>query len=224
MATVAPRELKIATIIDKTLAVIERCATVTLIYFVGLTVINAAIGYFALGMTAPLQQVEMRLLQSLAGLICAYFFIDAMVRKTGLRSRTAGDAFLPFLGLYIVYTIGVVLGFVLIIFPGLYIMARWSISQPMLIARGDGPMQALGNSWEETEENAFQILIVVLIFLVPTIAISALCTLMLGQASVAGMIISQVASSATSVLALAMSVALYGLIVGTPQEMAAVFE
>jgi uncharacterized membrane protein len=224
MAALAPRELNIGTIIDKTLAVIERCAPATLIYFVALTIINAAIGYFALSMTAPLQQVEMRLLQSLVGLICAYFFIDAMVRKTGLCSRATGDAFLPFLALYIVYSIGVVLGFILIIFPGLYIMARWSISQPMLIARGDGPMQALGNSWEETEENAFQILIVVLIFLIPTIAISALCTLMLGQASVAGMLISQVASSATSVLALAMGVALYGLIVGTPKETTAVFE
>jgi hypothetical protein len=224
MATLAPRELKIGIIIDKTLAVIERCAPATLIYFVALTIINVAIGYFALGMTAPLQQVEMRLLQSLVGLICAYFFIDAMVRKTGLRSRAMGDAFLPFLALYIVYSIGVVLGFILIIFPGLYIMARWSISQPMLIARGDGPMRALGNSWEETEENAFQILIVVVIFLIPTIAISALCTLMLGQASVAGMLISQVASSTTSVLALAMGVALYGLIVGTPKERTAVFE
>jgi hypothetical protein len=224
MATLAPRELKIGTIIDKTLAVIERCGLATLIYFVALTVIDAAIGYFALSMTAPLQQVEMRLLQSLVGLICAYFFIDAMVRKTGLRSRQAGDVFLPFLGLYILYSIGVVLGFILIIFPGLYIMARWSIAQPMLIARGGGPMQALGDSWEETEENAFQILIASLVFLVPAIAISTLCTFMLGRTSIAGMLISQIASSATSVLVLAMGVALYGLIVGTPKEAAAVFE
>jgi uncharacterized membrane protein len=215
MATLAPRELKIGTIIDKTLAVIERCATAALIYFVALTVIDGAVGYFSLSMTAPLQQVAIRLLEALVGLVCAYAFIDAMVRKTGLRSRTGGDVFLPYLGLYIVYTIGVVLGFILIIFPGLYIMARWSIAQPMLIARGGGPMQALGDSWEETEENAFQILIATLIFLIPTIAISLLCTFMLGRASVAGMLISQVASSVTSVLTLAMGVAIYGLIVGT---------
>jgi hypothetical protein len=215
MATLAPRELKIGTIIDKTLAVIERCATAALIYFVALTVIDGAVGYFSLSMTAPLQQVAIRLLEALVGLVCAYAFIDAMVRKTGLRSRTGGDVFLPYLGLYIVYTIGVVLGFILIIFPGLYIMARWSIAQPMLIARGGGPMQALGDSWEETEENAFQILIATLIFLIPAIAISLLCTFMLGRASVAGMLISQVASSVTSVLTLAMGVAIYGLIVGT---------
>jgi membrane-anchored glycerophosphoryl diester phosphodiesterase (GDPDase) len=103
-------------------------------------------------------------------------------------------------------------------------MARWSIAQPLMIARGDGVMQSLGESWERTKDNEFQILAALLLFLVPTIAISLLCTIMLGRASVAGMIISQVASSASSVLALAMGVALYGLVIGTPKEVGAVFE
>lgn len=214
MASVAPRELKIGRIIDKTFAVIERCAAAALIYFVALTVIDGAIGYFALGVTAPLQAVAIALLKSAVGIVCAYPFIDVMVRRTGLRSRKEGDVYLAFFALSILSALGVFVGFILIIFPGLYIMARWSIAQPLIIARGGGPISALGESWERTEDNAFQILVAELVFLVPAIAISLFCTLMLGRTSITGTIISQLASSATSVLTLAMGVALLGLIVG----------
>ena len=37
-------------------------------------------------------------------------------------------------------------------------MARWSIAQPLLVARGDGVMAALGESWERTKDKEFQIL------------------------------------------------------------------
>jgi hypothetical protein len=214
MASVAPRNLKIGTIIDKTLGVVERAAVPALIYFVALTVLDGAVGYFGLTMTAPLQAVAFALLKSLIGIVCAYLLIDAMVRRTGLRSRTDGDVFLPYFGLSILYTLGVLAGFILLVFPGLFVMARWSIAQPLMIARGDGVMQSLGESWERTKDNEFQILAVLLLVLVPTIAISLLCTFMLGRTSVAGMIISQFASSASSVLALAMGVALYGLVIG----------
>ena len=40
------RELKIGTIIDKTLGVVERTATTCAIYAVALTAVNAALGYF----------------------------------------------------------------------------------------------------------------------------------------------------------------------------------
>ena len=222
MASVAPRNLKIGTIIDKTLAVVERAAMPALLYFVALTVLDGAVGYFGLTMTAPLQAVAFALLKALIGIVCAYLLIDAMVRRTGLRSRSEGDVFLPYFGLSILYTLGVLAGFILIIFPGLFIMARWSIAQPLLVGRGDGVMQSLGESWEQTKDNEFQILATLLVFLLPTIVISILCTIMLGRASVAGMIISQIASSASSVLA--MGVALYGLVIGSPKELAATFE
>jgi hypothetical protein len=224
MASVAPRNLKVGTIIDKTLAVVERAAMPALIYFIALTVLDGAVGYFGLTMTAPLQAVAFALLKGLIGIVCAYLLIDAMVGRTGLRSRGEGDMFLPYFGLSILYTLGVLAGFILIIFPGLFIMARWSIAQPLLVARGDGIMASLGESWERTKDNEFQILAALLAFLVPTIAISLLCTFMLGRASLAGMIISQIASSASSVLALAMGVALYGLVIGAPKELAAAFE
>jgi membrane-anchored glycerophosphoryl diester phosphodiesterase (GDPDase) len=220
MASVAPRNLKIGTIIDKTLGVVERAAVPSLVYFIALTVLDGAIGYFGLTMTAPLQAVSFALLKTLVGVVCAYLLLDAMVRRTGLRSRGEGDVFLPYFALSILYTLGVIGGFILLVFPGLFVMARWSIAQPLLIARGDGVMQSLGESWERTKDNEFQILAALLLFLVPTIAISVLCTIMLGRASVAGMIISQVASSASSVLALAMGVALYGLVIGAQQTLA----
>jgi membrane-anchored glycerophosphoryl diester phosphodiesterase (GDPDase) len=223
MASVAPRELKIGKIVDKTLAVVERCAGVMLVYFVALTVINGAIGYVVLGM-APLQQAAVSLLKAVFAIILAYLALDAMIRKTGLRTRGPGDVFLPYFAMSILYTLGVVAGFILLVFPGLFVMARWSLAQPLLVARGDGITQSLGESWEQTKDNEFQILAVVLLFLVPSIAISLFCQFMLGKDSVVGLVITQLASSASSALMLAMAVALYGLIIGTPKDLAATFE
>jgi hypothetical protein len=221
MASVAPRNLKIGTIIDKTLGVVERAAVPALIYFVALTVLDGAIGYFGLTMTAPLQAVSFALLKTLVGIVCAYLFLDAMIRRTGLRSRTGGDVFLTYLAMSILSALGVLAGFILLVFPGLFMMARWSLAQPLVVARGDGVMQSLGESWERTRDNEFQILAAVLLFLLPSIVITLLCIIMLGRASVVGTVITQVASSASSVLTLAMGVALYGLIVGAPKDIAA---
>ena len=223
MASVAPRELKIGKIIDKTLAVVERCAGVALVYFVALTVINGAIGYAVLGM-APMQQAAVSLLKAVFAIILAYLALDAMIRKTGLRTRGPGDVFLRYFAMSILYTLGVVAGFILLVFPGLFVMARWALAQPLLVARGDGITQSLGESWEQTKDNEFQILAVVLLFLVPSIAISLFCQFMLGKDSVVGLVITQLASSASSALMLAMAVALYGLIIGTPKDLAATFE
>jgi hypothetical protein len=224
MASVAPRELKVGTIIDKTLGVIERCAMPALLYFVALTVLDGAIGYFGLTLTAPLQAVAFALLKVLVGIFCAYLLMDAMVRRTGLRSRTGGDVFLTYLAMSLLAALGVFAGFILLIFPGLFIMARWSLSQPLVVARGDGITQSLGESWEQTKDNEFQILAVLLVFLVPSIVISLLCTIMLGRTSVVGLVVTQIASSASSVLTMGMAVALYGLIIGVPKDVATTFE
>lgn len=224
MASIAPRELKVGTIVDKTLAVLERCAVPAVMYFAALTVIDGAIGYFGLTMIAPLQALALQLLKLVVGIICAYLLMDAMVGRTGLLSRRHGDVFLTYFGMSLLSALGVLAGFILLVFPGLFIMARWSIAQPLVVARGDGVSQSLGESWEQTKDNEFQILAALLIFLVPTIAISLLCTFVLGRASVVGMLITQLAGSASSVLTMAMSVALYGLIVGVPKEVAVVVE
>ena len=213
MATVAARGLKIGTIIDKTLGVIEHNARSALLYLAAVTAISAAITYYSLAMTAPMQQLPIGLLKFLVGVVAAYLLLDAMLRKTGLRERRDVEAFYPYLGLSILYTLGVVLGFILLIIPGLLVMARWSISQPLIVARGGSVMRALGESWEQTRGNEFPILVAAFAIILPLIAVLIACSLLFEPSDLVGLVVTQLATSAMSVISLATGVAIFGLIV-----------
>jgi hypothetical protein len=221
MVILTSRSLKIGTIIDKTLGVVEHGMKPTLIYVVGLTLINAAIGYYTVGMTAPMDQVVIGLGKVVVGVVTAYVLFDALLRRTGLISRTEGDVFLPYVGLSILYTLGVVAGMIAIVIPGLVIMARWMIAQPLLIGRGYGVRQALGESWERTRGSEFTILGAWFALALPLLAVVIACAILFDPADPIGIVITQLASSAMSVVSLAMGVAVYGLIVGKESQAAA---
>jgi hypothetical protein len=212
MESVAPpRQLKIGTIIDKTLGVMEHCVAPAAIYVVGLTIVSAGVKYFTLGMTRPLELLGVAVVTFVVGVAAAYFLLNAMLEKVGLRSRGSEDLFFAYFGLSILYILGLLAGFIAIILPGLVIMARWSLAQPMMLARGDGVMQALGGSWERTKGNEFQIICAVLALFVVPFAIVIASSVMFGPESLTGIIVTQLFSSAMSALGAAMGVALYGL-------------
>jgi hypothetical protein len=224
MAIAATRDLKIGVIIDKTLGVLERTAVPALIYFAVLTLVNGAITYFTGAMIAPLQVLAIQLLKMVVGIVAGYLLLDVMVRKIGLLSRKGDDAFMTFFGLSLLSGLAVFVGFILLVIPGLFLIARWSIAQPLVVARGDGVRQALGESWERTRGNEFQILIAMLALLVLFIAVVIAGTALFEKTDLIGIVVTQAGSSAISAVSLAMGVALYGLIVGAPQGVAATFE
>jgi membrane-anchored glycerophosphoryl diester phosphodiesterase (GDPDase) len=212
METVAPpRQLKIGTIIDKTLGVIEHAVVPAAIYVAVLAPLTAAITYFTADMTGALERLGVTLVQFVVGVTAAYLLIDAMLRKTGLRTRTDEDVFFAYFALSILYILGLIAGLIALVIPGLVVMARWSLAQPMMIARGDGVMQALGNSWERTKGNEFQIIAAVLALYIVPIALIIASAVMFGSADPVGIVVTQLLSSAMSVLGAAMGVALYGL-------------
>ena len=210
-----PRSLKTGTIIDKTLAVLEICAKPALLYVAALTAINAAIKYFTLEMTAMMDQLAISLGTFALGVIAAYLLIDAMLGRTGLRDRTEGDVFLSFVVLSILYTLGVLAGLILIVIPGLVVMARWSLAQPMLVAQGISAKQALGESWARTSGAEIQILVAALALIAVPLAVIIACAVLFDPADPAGIVVSQLATSAISVVSVALGVALYGLIIGS---------
>lgn len=212
MAIPPPRSLKIGAIIDKTLGVVEHSLVPVLIFVAGLTLINAGATYYTVGLTRPRDGLVVWLGQFAVGIVAAYLLLSAMVRRTGLASRSDGDAFLGYFGLSILYTLGVMAGLILIVLPGLFIMARWSIAQPMLIARGESPIRALGESWDRTRGSEFPILVAALALLVPLIVVIVACGLLFERADPIGIVVGQIATSAISVVTAAMGVALYGMI------------
>jgi hypothetical protein len=211
-----PRSLKIGVIIDKTLGVIEHSIVPIALFIVGLTLVNGAVAWFALGRTAAMDQAVIGLVNLGVGLVAGYLLLNAVINRLGLNERGGKDVFFAYCGLALIVTVCFILGIIALVIPGLVIMARWGIAAPLLVARGDGIKQALGESWERTRGAEFTILGAALALLLLPIAVMIACAMLFEQGNLVGLGVSTLANSATSVVTMAMGVALYGLIVGTP--------
>lgn len=220
MAVAAQRELKIGAIIDKALAVLERVAVPALIFVVALTAIDGTIDYFTWD-ASPLSQLAATPLRIVVGVFFSYRLLTAMVQRTGLDSRGDKDVFLTYFGLTLLYGLAVAVGMILLILPALFLVARWSLAQSLVVARGEGIMKAFGESWERTSGNDFPIIVAVLVFFLVPMAISITAGLMIPKGSLLGIGISQAFASVASMLSLAMGVGLYGMIIGAPKAAAA---
>ena len=55
----------------------------------------------------------------------------------------------------VLYVLGVLVGFILLILPGIYLIIAWFLGFYLLIDKGMGPMQALGKSRELVHKLGF---------------------------------------------------------------------
>lgn len=76
-------------------------------------------------------------------------FVDCLA--TGIRQ------FFPVLGISVLVGLGVMLGFVLLVVPGLMLIVRWMVAVPVQVAEGSGVLQAIGRSAELTKGHRWAI-------------------------------------------------------------------
>ena len=126
------------------------------------------------------RRAGLALLALLLSLVATTLFTGMVVElvadlQDGRRDHSAGDllrAAAPVIGqlilVGIVAAIGIVIGFVLIIVPGLILITIWSVAAPGRRARAPGVFAALGRSRELVRGNGWQVfgVIFVLFFLV----------------------------------------------------------
>lgn len=86
----------------------------------------------------------------------------------GLSERPRGFAFV---GLSMVTGLGIVLGFVLLIAPGLILLARWSVSLPWLLSGDEGVFESMRRSWDQTADHVLPVVAVFLIIYLPGLAV-----------------------------------------------------
>ena len=214
MSVAPPRELKTGVIIDETLGVLERCAVPFLLFIVALAVLNGAIGYYGLEYTTVTQQVLKGVVALTISIAASFFLYEAVLTRTGLRSRQTDDAFFPFVGMAIITALAVMVGLVALVIPGLYLITRWSIAQPLLVGRGTGVMESLGESWERTRGNEFSIIVAALALALAPIVVMIATAVFFEETSPVRIVVTQLASSAMSAIFLGMGVAIYGLMMG----------
>ncbi len=78
---------------------------------------------------------------------------------------------LPVLGLYILWFLGVGLGWLLLLVPGLIVMTMWSAAMPVLIGENIGVIAAFGRSRELTRGSRWSIFGTLFIFVIAIYAI-----------------------------------------------------
>jgi hypothetical protein len=151
-------------------------------------------------------------------------FVVKLVEDTrdGRRDFGVGDLFsaaspfiLPLIGFGVLYAIGVTIGFLLLIVPGLILITFWSVGAPAIVVEGIGPIDAFGRSWRLVRGNAWPVfgalLIVLLIVIGVGVVLGALAT-PIGDGEVATYIAAIISSALTApIFAIAVTVLYYDL-------------
>ncbi|WP_338467080.1 hypothetical protein RXV95_00540 [Novosphingobium sp. ZN18A2] len=133
------------------------------------------------------------------GAVLAGGAISGFLSAARGESGPLGDLFraglghaLPVLGLMILWTIGISLGFALLIVPGLILVAMWAVCLPVLIGEGGGVFASFGRSRALTKGARWKILAVlivaVVIIYVPIMFAGGMAGAIGGSAGAAGML------------------------------------
>jgi hypothetical protein len=88
------------------------------------------------------------IVESMVNIVLTYFVLREMLRRDGV-SDCAGN-FAPYLRTSLLSALGIVIGFILLIVPGLVLLARWSLGPPLAMVRDIRATDALQESWNIT--------------------------------------------------------------------------
>jgi hypothetical protein len=122
------------------------------------TLLGAAVVIFAIQFLLVLLVPRLPFIAALVSFILSVFYGGMVVNlvrdvQDGRRDHSMGELFrsvtpvlLPLLGLAIVAGIGIAIGFVLIIIPGLILLTIWAVAAPVMVIEHPGVFAALGRS------------------------------------------------------------------------------
>jgi hypothetical protein len=134
--------------------------------------------------------------------------IQAMLKTASGEHASLGDCFnacfsklAAVLALEVIWYIGIVLGMVVLIVPGIILICMWSAAIPALIGEDIGPVAALGRSRQLTRGDRLKIFVILLILLLVIYGLSFGVSAAVTGMSV-GKLTPRIAASPTHVLAM----------------------
>ena len=107
-------------------------------------------------------------------LVVQYYLIRHLVDRRGLRSADRLGGFGSFFVVGLITGLAILLGFVLLVLPGIYLSARWSMVDAAVVAENRGFSDAMRRSWDASEGNVVPIALAVLTIGIPMIVSMAL--------------------------------------------------
>lgn len=157
----------------------------------------------------------------------ASFFAQYMLTTKALdrlNLRESSGRVIAFWGINLLSNLGIILGFVLLIIPGLFLAARWTAANAALLAEDEGVTSALGRSWAMTAPSTWPIVGALLVLFVPACVVGFGIGIALYAISpVVGTLVMYVCLFGAVILSWLMGVAIYSLLQSKTEVLAEVF-
>lgn len=158
------------------------------------------------------------------GLLAHYWLYAAMTKRT---NSPGFGRFWPYLGIYILGSLAIGFGLILVIVPGIILAIRWTPLIAVVIDRDDRAMDSFGDSWDMTRGHGWSLFGAVLILVIALIAVGAVVggmTVVLGEGSIANSVLAAAVEAVGSAVYAAFAVGAYRLMRDDREQLAEVFE
>nr|WP_255548273.1 glycerophosphoryl diester phosphodiesterase membrane domain-containing protein [Erythrobacter ani] len=162
---------------------------------------------------------------AIAGVVVTYWLYAGMVGRT---AAPGFERFWPWLGVYILSSLGILFGFAMLIVPGIILCVRWAMVLPLVIGAKGPAMASFGESWEKTRGHGWPIfgafVVLFIGLLIVGLILDGLTELIGGSSSIPELIIMAASEGIYTAIFVALSVAIYRLLNSNTDELAEVFE
>ena len=112
------------------------------------------------GMTGIIVQVSF-----LGGLYISYMSIESNIAINPRNALAAGlSKFFPLLGAYLLITLVTTFGYFLLVIPGVYLSARFSLFAAQIMFENNKVGESISASWEKTDQHSIRIFVLTLTF------------------------------------------------------------
>jgi len=190
---------------------------------------GAALNLFDLNSLADQSYAALGTMALIGGLIgfavyivASYYLIAGMVHRTTAPSF---DALLPFAGIWLLSVIGIGVGLMLLIIPGIYLIVRWVALLPVVVGREGPSLEAFSTSSAMSDGHGWSIFGAYVILYIMVLVISIVGA---GFGAIGGPIVVSIfdiiVTAVSGVLYTALSVGAYRIMRDDNEELAQVFE
>jgi hypothetical protein len=146
--------------------------TVALLGANAIRVVPALLGMMAIAVALDLgwARSELEALAGIVSLLLQYWLTASLLKDLKLRSASR-PRFIAFFLLILATSIGIGVGFVFLIVPGVLFLVRWSIASPAIVASDARVFEAIEYSWRATKPHAWNIFGAMLVIYAPAVVV-----------------------------------------------------
>jgi hypothetical protein len=180
----------------------------------------------AIGSVIDLYGASANIVFTVASIAGGFILLRLMLLDAGLLEPGSAQRYGAYFGLSLLSGLGIVLGIVLLVIPGIVLLVRWLPAYAILLSEDTDVPEALSQSWERTRSQFWPVLAAVLLVLLlgaASAAIYAASEISSAVPEEAAIIAGNLALTLTSAVFTALGVAVYRLLGAKADTLGEVF-